>query len=184
MPDPPKPTSVRDQIIATHDITKRSVWGATGPWKPLVADWDFDSIVVHHSGNAGDKDPLAIQEKHKDKNFDDVGYHYMIHPNGTVYEGRDITFKGEHVGGTNTKKIGVLMMGDYDEQILDLDDDDLTQTHVNKLKSLCETLKGHFPIQKFGGHQEFMAAGATQCPGNLIMDKIPSLRTELGLQSP
>ncbi len=172
---------IRQQIVKEHDIVQRNAWGATGPWKKLTNDWSFDSIVVHHSGNWGEKDPLEIEAKHKKKNFDDVGYHYMIHPGGTIYEGREITAKGEHVAGANTKKIGILMMGDYDEQWWD-PDDTLTKAHLKKLRSLVRTLQRFFPLTKLGGHGEYLAGYS--CPRSLLMKEMASLRKDLGLASP
>ena len=56
------------------------------------------TIVVHHSGNRGRKDPTEIEAFHMDtRGWPDVGYHYFIHPNGTFYEGRSILHKGSHV---------------------------------------------------------------------------------------
>lgn len=172
---------IGSQIIKEHGIIERDAWGATGPWSTRTEDWAFDSIVVHHSGNWGEKDPREIEAKHKKKNFEDIGYHYMIHPNSTIYEGRPITFKGEHVAGANTKKIGILMMGDYDEQWWD-PDDALTEAHVKELRALVRTLKRFFPLNILGGHKEYLK-GYT-CPGNLLMAKMDGLREALGLTAP
>ncbi len=172
---------IRKQIIQEHGIIERDAWGATGPWQPRTEDWAFDSIVVHHSGNWGEKDPREIEAKHKQKNFQDVGYHYMIHPSGTFYEGRPLLYKGEHVAGANTKKIGILMMGDYDEQWWD-PDDALTESHLKNLRALVRTLKRFFPLTTLGGHKEYLA-GYT-CPGNLLMAKMEGLRKTFQLAAP
>ena len=177
-------SEIQDAIVTAHKMKKKADWGATGPWKTLDKDWNYDTIAIHHSGNRGEKDPKAIEKLHKDKGYDDVGYHYMIHPDGTFYEGREIQFKGSHVSMQNTGKIGVLMMGDFDEQVLDLDDDDLTDSHLKCLKDLIKTLKRHFDIKTLGGHKEFFKKGKYSCPGNLIMDKMASLRTEFSLAAP
>jgi hypothetical protein len=36
------------------------------------------------------------------RGWDDIGYHYIIEPNGDVYEGRYLSKKGSHVEGANT----------------------------------------------------------------------------------
>lgn len=181
-----RPEAVRLAIIKAHSIIERTTWGAMPPKKALVPDGNFDSIVLHHSGNWGTKDPKAIEKEHRGKGFDDVGYHYLIHPDGRIFEGRSILFKGEHVAKANTRKIGVLMMGDYDQQWWDIDDE-LTQSHLKKLKSLMATLKKHFTgIKYLGGHLEFAAAQGAErsCPGNLLMEQMASLRTSSGLLAP
>ena len=179
---------VRDAIIKVHNIVERQQWGKRTPkYENLEKDWDYDSIVIHHSGNRGYKDPKEIERKHMDDNkYDDVGYHYMIHPNGTIYEGREIIYKGTHVFQVNTGKIGILMMGDYDEQWWDFDDT-LSQTHIEKMKELVKTLRRSFTgIKYFGGHLEFAKAHGDErtCPGNLLMAKMDELRNEFGLNAP
>jgi hypothetical protein len=65
-----------------------------------------------------------IERKHmSEKNWDDVGYHFMIQPNGKIYEGRYLTFKGSHLKAANAGKIDILVMGDFQYQWWDFDDD-------------------------------------------------------------
>jgi len=116
-------------------------------------------------------------------NYDDVGYHYMVHPNGKIYEGREIIYKGSHVRLLNSRKIGILMMGDFDEQWWDIDDT-LSDAHINTLNSLIKTLKSKFNLTKLGGHKEFITGQGYTCPGNLIMSKMDGLRTFHGLSKP
>lgn len=180
--------AVRQAIIQAHGIVEHKTWGQ---FKPVAAeladDWDYESIVIHHSGNWGVKVPREIEMLHMTKHrWPDVGYHYMIHPGGTIYEGRSILHKGAHVAGANSRKIGVLMMGDYDEQWWD-DDDELTPRHIDELRGLITTLKKQFTGVKYlGGHTEFAAAQGDErtCPGNLLLGKMPGLRSEFSLAAP
>ncbi|MEN9864526.1 MAG: hypothetical protein RL748_116, partial [Pseudomonadota bacterium] len=180
---------VRDAIIRAHSMTKRSDWGAQTPQiSKLEADWDYNAIVIHHSGNHGSKDPKEIERKHmNDNGWDEVGYHYLVHPAGMIYEGRSILYKGSHVHLANTGKIGVLMLGDYDQQWWDFDDDVLDKSHLQKLKSLITTLKLNFPTIKYlGGHIEFAAAHGDErtCPGNILIAELDGLRKECNLNAP
>ncbi len=176
----------RAKINQKHSVIDRMAWGVKTPKKSkLVADWDYNSIVLHHSGNSGEKDPKEIETIHMVKNgWDDVGYHYLIHPNGVIYEGRKIFHKGSHVSGANTGKIGILLLGDYDEQWWDFDDT-LTKSHISAANSLIRTLKGTFlKIRKLGGHKEFLPGRNYTCPGNLIMNRINEMRVKHGLSKP
>ncbi|WP_444905892.1 N-acetylmuramoyl-L-alanine amidase [Microbulbifer sp. SSSA008] len=176
----------RINIIQRHSVVIRSKWGKKHPKvNNLVSDWDFDSVVIHHSGNGGETSPVGIEEKHMTKNgWDDVGYHYLIHPNGTIYEGRKIYHKGSHVSGANTKKIGLLLMGDYDEQWWDFDDS-LSKSHISTANALIKTLKTSFPsIKKLGGHKEYLPNGGYTCPGNLVMNVINKMRVKHALIKP
>lgn len=177
--------AVREQIIRSHLIIERPSWGARASGK-LDPDWDYDSIVIHHSGNWGAKDPKEIEKEHLGNGSAGVGYHYMIHPDGRIFEGRSILYKGEHVAGANSHKIGVLMMGDYDEQWWDFDDE-LSKSHLDNLKRFIATLKKHFTGMKYlGGHLEFAAAHGMKrtCPGNLLMAQMDGLRKSSGLAKP
>ena len=180
---PPNRVRKRQIIMNAHHIIPRAEWGVIAPrLGELVFDWNYSTVVIHHSGNSGMKKPSLIEELHLiDHNWDDVGYHYLVHPEGRIYEGRSIVYKGSHVRGKNTGKIGILMMGDYDEQWWD-DDDSLTAKHLSTLRSLIITLKVHFPLVTLGGHKDFLAGYS--CPGNLMMDALPQLRKEVGLNAP
>ncbi|MDX1605387.1 MAG: N-acetylmuramoyl-L-alanine amidase [Candidatus Competibacterales bacterium] len=183
---PTQRTQTRDAIVKTHSITPRNSWGTITPkYNKLVLDWNYDCVAVHHSGNWGYKDPKDIENLHMNKNgYDDVGYHYLIHPNGTIYEGREIVYKGSHVRLKNTGKIGILMMGDYDHQLLDWNDDTLSQKHLLKLKELIKTLKKHFPLKKLGGHKEYLPNSGYTCPGGELMKVMGQLRKDLSLNVP
>lgn len=176
---------VRTKINHKHGIIERSKWGVKTPKTSLDSDWGYNSLVIHHSGNSGEKDPKEIELIHIVKNgWDDVGYHYLIHPNGTIYEGRKIYHKGSHVSGANTGKVGILLMGDYNEQWWDFDDT-LSSSHLSAANALIKTLKSIFPtIRKLGGHKEYLIGKGYSCPGNLIMNKLTLMRSKHGLSKP
>jgi hypothetical protein len=187
LPNPETRLDVMEQIAKAHNMVRRAEWGKRTPdYKRMDKDWDYDSIVIHHSGNRGEKNPVDIEDMHMNDGHPDVDYHYLLHPGGTIYEGRKIIYKGEHVKNGNTRKIGLLMLGDFDEQVWD-DDDDLTQKHLTTLRSLIKTLKRSFPTIKYlGGHKEFAAVLGDHrtCPGNLLLDKMGDLRSHFSLNAP
>ena len=57
--------------------------------------------------------PIEFQKGHLARGFDDVGYHYRVHPDGRIFEGRYLAHKGSHVKHANTGKVGILAMGDF-----------------------------------------------------------------------
>ena len=176
----------RLKINSQHNIVSRNKWGVKHPnTANLVSDWGYTDIVLHHSGDFGKKDPKSVEHLHMVKRgWDDVSYHYLVHPNGTIYEGRKIYHKGAHIKLANTGKIGILLMGDYNEQWWDLDDT-LTKSHVAVVNNLITTLKSVFlTIRRLGGHKEFLPNQGYACPGNLIMSKMPNFRKRHGLSKP
>lgn len=72
-----------------------------------------DRIIVHcTASNRSDDDNIeTIRRWHKARGFDDVGYHYMIHKNGTVSKGRALDVVGAHTEGVNTISVGIVLAG-------------------------------------------------------------------------
>ncbi len=185
----PNPISVVDrrrvvkEVVTAHKIHRRWVWGKRTPnYTTMEYDWDYTTVAIHHSGNNGEKNPVEIETKHMvTRGWDDVGYHYLIPPNGDIYEGRYLAYKGSHVEKANTGKIGILIMGDFEHQIWDFDDDP-TAAQLNSAVALIDTLKSHFKLDKLGGHKDYKAG--TECPGGELYGKIPDLRKRTGLGGP
>jgi hypothetical protein len=180
----PNKRKIINDIARKHSIVRRNSWGQIMPKYPIMEqDWDYTKIVIHHSGNGGAKRPREIESMHMTgKNpWDDVGYHFLITPDGIIHEGRYLVFKGSHVAKANTGKIGILVMGDFQHQFWDFDDDP-TQKQLKSLESLLLTLKASLPtVTKLGGHRDY---GSTVCPGDELYKKIPTMRTTTGLGGP
>lgn len=86
-------------------------------------------IILHHTGSMDT--PEAVERYHRlgvqddlpgriaeailgnDKPYSDVGYHFMISDDGSIYAGRNLAFKGAHVRGHNTNTIGIAFLGDH-----------------------------------------------------------------------
>jgi len=179
----PNKRKIIDGIVTKHTIVRRASWGKQTPKYSIMAeDWNYTNIVIHHSGNGGAKAPPEIEKKHMtERNWDDVGYHFLIPPSGKIYEGRYLTFKGSHVRKANTGKIGILIMGDFEHQAWDFDDDP-TPAQLNAAESLIKTLKSAIPtVSKLGGHRDYQA---TECPGGELYKKIPAIRANTKLGGP
>lgn len=52
-----------------------------------------------------------IRKWHKARGFKDIGYHYVIHLDGRVENGRNIEAVGTHCEGHNANSIGVVYVG-------------------------------------------------------------------------
>ena len=80
-------------------------------------------IVIHCSDSPNNKvdrrldSAGAIHKWHLERNFDGIGYHFVIDENGETASGRPIfpdtkTFwKGAHVQGHNHESIGICLIG-------------------------------------------------------------------------
>lgn len=107
-----------------------------------------------------------IREDHKKRGFQDVGYHYVIQPNGAIEVGRDEEDTGAHVEGENKGNIGICMVG-YDK---------FSEQQFASLRSLFDrfVMGDVIPVWMIFGHYEFESAkkrGKT-CPNIRIADLI------------
>lgn len=79
-----------------------------------VDDKNKTEIVIHHTANYNSV--KSDEEKQmKKKNFDGIGYHFIISTDGLIYEGRPLDKKGEHVQNANTGKIGIALVGNFEK---------------------------------------------------------------------
>jgi hypothetical protein len=120
-------TEVKDKAMRTVNghVVSRGAWGASEAREPYEPVGALRALVLHHSGRrvehlvgAGLADEAAylraLQQRHFDRGFSDVGYHYVILPSGRVFLGRPATALGAHVKGWNTGTLGICLAGDFD----------------------------------------------------------------------
>jgi hypothetical protein len=101
----------------------------------------------------------------RDRGWKDIGYHFVIYPDGTVANGRSSHVTGAHVLGENSGNLGVCLNGR----------DKYTVAQFDSLRTLVERLCDQFdiPTRYIFGHYEFQSAkdqGKT-CP-NINMDEL------------
>ena len=123
--------------------------------------------------------------------FGDIGYNYLIDPNGNIYEGRSggNGVIGGHVYGFNTGSVGITVLGTYgaeingkyiDHQISKKIEDALTTLigwiAANNNIDLEKISLFHYKkIPGVVGHKDL---APTQCPGGNLWDKLASLRSK------
>jgi len=107
----------------------------------------------------------------------DIDYHFIIMPDGTIYEGRDIRARGSHVEnvlgeeGTsvfgNTGSIGIVLVGCFDQADCGNNyTEQPSQDQVNALDGLTTMLTNSLPkIGCMAGHGKFPGQKQTVCPG-------------------
>ncbi|MEM1214396.1 MAG: N-acetylmuramoyl-L-alanine amidase [Bacteroidota bacterium] len=144
-------------------------------------------LIVHHAAGTNESDDWAgvvrgIWDFHVNGNgWADVGYNYLIDPNGVVYEGRGDNITGAHFCGNNSNTMGVCMLGNYQtitptsdavdalERLLawkscDIDEDPLGQSFHNSSGTVLKTISGH------------RDGCATSCPGDSFYPMLPDVR--------
>lgn len=121
-----------------------------------------NKIIVHCSATKASQRVTVkdIDEWHRKRGFDCIGYHFVVYQDGTVHLGRKSEVAGAHVTGKNANSIGVCYIGGLDENGKAAD----TRTDEQKraLIDLLTELKTQYPDATIHGHREF-AAKACPC---------------------
>jgi|GEM_PF-3180937 len=147
--------------------------------------FDYTKIAIHHSGN-GSTNTLEKIEKDHYKKYDDIAYHYIIDKNGKIFEGIRVYFKGTHISQNNSNKIGILLIGDFEPQIYDFNDDIPSPAQIYSLYFLISLLKNYFHIYELGGHKDWAIKDKKDCtcPGKILYELLPEIRNKHDLKNP
>lgn len=179
------------KIIRT--VTKNSK-GKKLKW-PLEYAEKTRKIVIHHTATT-DEALVASTGTTKRQNYKqivnniyryhaltrgwgDVGYHYIIDPDGRVYEGRYGEAVGAHAAGSNTGSLGIAVIGNYeDNQVPKKVIDSIVKLSSNKTKKFKIKADGK---SSFRGEKSHNILGhrdvsATTCPGSKLYKAIPKIR--------
>ena len=137
----------------------------------------LNTIVVHHSAypNGG---PQEIQDLHMDgRGFADIAYHFLIDADGTIYEGRKLDIRGAHVQGFNTGSVGIVLLGNFNEQ-------QPSEAQLISLRGLVDYLRYTYEIRYLAGHKDYpdQSPDGTECPGDNLYPLLPSIARSLGMK--
>lgn len=111
-------------------------------------------LVVHCAATPPSRDigVSEIRVMHKQRNFADIGYHYVIRRDGRVEKGRPDNVAGAHVSGFNSISLGVCLVGGVDAK--GKPEDNYTPAQFAALEQLLVTLKGSYPSAQILGHRD------------------------------
>ena len=185
-------------------VRSREDWGCPDgedakAWRPAYTT--VTHAVVHHTAGSNnvanwEAEVRSIWQLHTFTNgWGDIGYNYLIDPNGVVYEGRAGGFGaiGAHFSCRNTNTVGISMMGTFTSVAP-------TQAAINSLKKLLAELTTRNNIDPLGfalhvpsqllvptimTHRDGNAAyptvtcTTTECPGNVLYSMMPAIRTDV-----
>lgn len=128
-------------------------------------------VILHTAAFLGAAGIERIDQWHRDRGFDMVGYHYYIRKDGTIQNGRHETRVGAHCRdmGMNHKSIGICFEGHGDFETW-------TAAQWNSYLLLINSVLERYsiPAENVMGHRE---TGANKtCPGSQIdMDLVRSI---------
>lgn len=120
-----------------------------------------NKIIIHHSltKDSGTVSWEAIRKYHKNKGWQDIGYHYGIELVGNEYKilkGRSENTVGAHTVGQNSNSIGMCLVGNFDVTYP-------SPKQLNKLKELILDIFSRYGNLPVYTHNHF--ASYKSCPG-------------------
>lgn len=134
----------------------------------------INKIIVHCSGTPLNVSPKEIRDYHvKVLGWHDVGYHYLISPDGEIHFGRPLSEVGAHCKGQNFDSIGICLIGGKDEF-------DFTWKQLRTLSSLVFDLvqTNHLSYQDVYSHHDFNPGKACPCfNARLVLENIHNYGT-------
>lgn len=145
---------IKDELNIEH-TTYQWVNGLKMINKPKI-------LIFHHSAIKAIT-VEKIDELHKAKGWQGIGYHYFISKDGTIYEGRPEGAEGAHTIGKNSESIGICVEGNLEEE-------EITLNQIVSIENLSLYLCLEYDINDILQHKDF---ANTLCPGkNFPIDEI------------
>lgn len=206
----PEPDETSDLVMAcpcpSLSYITRAGWncpeGETSGWTPQTTS--VTHLVIHHQ--AGTANPpyasvvLSIWNQHAiTQGWGDIGYNWLIAPDGTLYKGRAWSGSNDnvvaaHMCACNNNKMGVCMLGNFTST-------SPTSSAYDKLKQLLAWKSCSWGISVTGsgtvsynpnnagctngtlnnliGHRDGCSPSYTECPGNTLYQQIPQLKSDV-----
>jgi len=163
--------------------------------KPNPAYTATSHIVIHHTATSNSNQNYlntlrTIYLYHiQDNGWDDIGYNFIIAPNGDIYEGRDGQqimeedfVQGAHFCSKNSNTMGISIIGTYSsimpsdtaiESLERLIAWKLFKDHLNPKDSFIHPKASGYLLPVICGHRD---GCATECPGDSLYAKLDIIR--------
>lgn len=188
----PSPIELRDPQVCPCPqpaFQNRNDWCPAGNCPPNSnpTNTNVTHLIVHHSAGtnvATDWAAIvrAIWDFHVNVNgWADIGYNWLIDPNGVLYEGRGDNRLGAHFCGTNGGTMGACVLGDFTSiipqydalsKLVELLAWKACDIGVDPLGAAFHASSG-LTLNRISGHRD---GCATQCPGNSFYPLLPGIR--------
>ncbi len=180
VPPPPVRTPPSGPVAPPRGVMPRTAWTSAAPqWSVATPMRGIQRITIHHdainslglSGQGNIAKRLeSIRRSHRARgsNWVDIGYHYVVDPDGRVWQGRPISIEGAHVSENNPHNLGIMVMGNFDEHRP-------TSAALAALSSFVadQMRRYRVPVNRVYTHQEIKASA---CPGRNLQGYMLSAR--------
>jgi hypothetical protein len=149
-------------------------------------------LIVHHSATENSSSDWAAVVRtfwhwHTiDNGWGDIGYNFLVDPNGVVYEGRagGNNARGAHFCGHNSNTMGVCVIGNFtdvrpkDAAIASLVKVLTWKCNLDSIDPLGRSFHSSSgkTLNKISGHRD---GCSTACPGTILYNTLSSVRADI-----
>ncbi len=150
-------------------------------------------LIVHHTVNDNNSPdwPAVVRSIWNfhifDRNYADIGYNYLVDPNGVIYEGRSggDNVQGAHFSGVNSGTMGVALLGTF----TDVTPSQKALTSLKKILAWKADQRNidpagtslhsgsQFNLKNISGHRD--GPGSTECPGDSLYALLTAIRNDV-----
>lgn len=123
---------------------------------------EITEIIVHSTATPNGMRATArdIDRWHRQRGYDEIGYHFVVLHDGIIQAGRAVATIGAHCKGHNEHTIGIAYVGGLNSS--KQSSDTRTQSQKLSLTALIKSLISQYPtIRKVSGHRDYCN---TACP--------------------
>ena len=134
----------------------------------------INKIILHCSATPQGRhhDVADIRRWHLKRGFNNIGYHYLLHIDGTIEEGRPLNKQGAHCSGQNRGSIGICYVGGMSKDMKKAKD---TRTQAQKdslIKLMHELIYKYNKDMTIHGHNEYANKA---CPSFNVQEEYANL---------
>ena len=117
----------------------------------------IDKIIVHCTASPEGRhhDAEDIRRWHLARGFNDIGYHFLIHLDGTIEKGRNVKLVGAHCAYQNRGSIGIAYVGGMSKDMKRPKDTRTKEQKDSLIKLIQDLIYIHNPNMTIHGHSEF-----------------------------
>ncbi len=173
--------------LSAIGVKPRSAWTTLGS-ACTSNDPNKYRMAIHHTVTQTGSTQAQYEAKmrqmrnwHRDQGWCDIGYHFVITVDGTIFEARPIKHIGAHVAYSNTGNIGISFMGCFHPTQCGAagGPHQPTAAMINAAGKLVKKLSGIYGIartsSKIKGHRQHPNVSKA-CPGDYVINLLPQIR--------
>jgi N-acetylmuramoyl-L-alanine amidase len=134
----------------------------------------INKIIIHCTATpeARPHDVADVRRWHLARGFNDIGYHYLIHLDGTIEKGRPIEKQGAHCSGQNRNSIGICYVGGMTKDMKKAKDTRTPKQKDSLILLMIQLMYKYNKDMTIHGHNEYANKA---CPSFNVQEEYANL---------